>query len=327
MTAPLDLDFGSKAARGYALLDGADDRTSRPAPRTAGTAFQAAARACLDRTQVSARALIEGRRPEALHQTRMALRRLRSLLSAFRPVLADEGYDAVKSDLKALAGDLNEARDLDVFAHEVFQPAALAASTDERQGLAGLGTALHLRLAAAYDAAIAAIDSDRRRRVILDTAAWVETGAWAVSDEPGRRRARGQPADAFARETLDSLRRKLKRDGARLARLDSQERHHVRIRAKKLRYAADAFAPLFPDRPKRRKAFFKALKRLQTALGELNDRVVGRDLALGIVQGVDAQAAFAAGRLTAAREIDETRLLADAETAYGELMAVKRFWR
>jgi triphosphatase len=325
--APLDLAFESKAERGYALLPGAGETLAEPPPRggTAGQLFQRAARTQLALAQANARLLLEGRRPEALHQTRVALRRLRSLLSAFRPALADERYPAVAADLRALAGELNAARDLDVFAEEVFQPAALAADSAERAGLTGLGTALQAQRAEAYERALAAMGGAQRRRVALETAAWLETGAWTRSDALAE--ARDRPAEAFAAETLDRLRRKLKREGAGLAGLDPHHRHEARIRAKKLRYAAEAFAPLFPKHAGRRRKFFKALKALQEALGALNDQAVGRTLAERIAADAGPEAAFAAGRLTCERERDEATLLTEAEGAFEALMGVKPFWR
>jgi inorganic triphosphatase YgiF len=326
--AGLDLAFDSKAERGYALLDGATGKPPEAAPpgsdTTATRAFQRAARASLAAAQTGAGSFIARPDPETLHQTRVALRRLRSLLSAFRPMLADARYDAVRADIRAVASGLNAARDLDVFDADVLRPAALAAE-EERDGLAALGGAVAAARTVAYDQALAALDSDARRRAVLDVAAWLECGPW--TEDASLAALRDTRATTFGAEVLDRLRRKLKRAGAHLGRLDAHDRHEVRIRAKKLRYAADAFAPLFPAHAKRRRRFFKALKALQEALGALNDRSVGRELALRVAAPGGPEAAFAAGRLTAARDADEAGLLAAAQAAYAALFAAKPFWR
>ncbi|QTC89591.1 CHAD domain-containing protein [Brevundimonas pondensis] len=58
--------------------------------------------------------------------------------------------------------------------------------------------------------------------------------------------------------------------------LDAEARHHLRIRTKRLRYAAEFFTDLFPAR-RRRARYLKALERLQDTLGALNDLAVARD--------------------------------------------------
>lgn len=72
----------------------------------------------------------------------------------------------------------------------------------------------------------------------------------------------------------------MKRRGRHLDDLDPEERHRVRIAAKKLRYGAEFFAPLFPGKKagKRHGAFGKALSDLQDHLGALNDIATGHEL-------------------------------------------------
>ena len=115
---PLKLSFVSKAARGYALVDGGVRACKiKPAPplkakTPAGQAFQAVARLCLMQFSANQR-LVEGSRgPEAIHQMRVALRRMRSAIDTFAEVTADAERDAVMAELKWLAGELDEARDL-----------------------------------------------------------------------------------------------------------------------------------------------------------------------------------------------------------------------
>jgi inorganic triphosphatase YgiF len=318
--APLDLAFESKSDRGYALLgNGAVERSSPAGDLSAGQAFRRAARDLLAAFQLHARAFIAEPEADSLHQTRVALRRLRSLFSAFRPVARDETFDLLRDALRMLASALNEARDLDVFIE------VLGEAEPDEAGVEDLRRTAEARRATAYEHALAALDSDRRRRLALDVAAWLEAGPW-TRDEL-RAALRDQPATAFAGVTLDRLRRKLKRSGAHLARLSAEERHEARIQAKKLRYAADAFAPLFPQAEKSRRRFFRALKALQEALGSLNDQAVGRGLALQVAESAGPAAAFAAGRLTAQRERGEAALVDEAEASFKILMKQKPFWR
>jgi triphosphatase len=85
----------------------------------------------------------------------------------------------------------------------------------------------------------------------------------------------------------------VRRKGRRHAALNTAERHALRIAAKKLRYAAEFFAGLYPH--KRARPYLAALAALQDVLGTLNDTAVTQRLlselsvprgqAAGIVSG------------------------------------------
>ena len=77
----------------------------------------------------------------------------------------------------------------------------------------------------------------------------------------------------FVAHVLDLRWRKLKHRGRHLDRLSSEERHEIRIDAKKLRYASEFLSSLMSDPRHRRrhKMFIGALESLQTRLGDLND--------------------------------------------------------
>ena len=80
---------------------------------SASQALQLVARACIQEIQAQEPILRRTRSPEALHQIRVALRRWRTALSVFG---AAGGEDRTRTTLKWLSRELNEARDLDVFA-------------------------------------------------------------------------------------------------------------------------------------------------------------------------------------------------------------------
>jgi CHAD domain-containing protein len=114
-----------------------------------------------------------------------------------------------------------------------------------------------------------------------------------------------------------------------LRELDPPARHKLRIEAKKLRYAADAFAGLF-GRPKRARAFIEALKEVQDALGDLNDIAVGERLAheAAVIPGrAETDSAFVAGRITGAQHARIGPLTDRAEAAIEAFEAAKPFWK
>ena len=78
-------------------------------------AFKRAIHACIRQFRLNEALLVKNRDPHALHQARVAVRRMRSAFSIFRPMIGDDGA-ALRDELKWLASILGNARDLDVLA-------------------------------------------------------------------------------------------------------------------------------------------------------------------------------------------------------------------
>jgi triphosphatase len=126
---------------------------------------------------------------------------------------------------------------------------------------------------------------------------------------------------------LDQRHRKLRKRAKHVHRVAAAERHKARVAAKKLRYAAEFFAPLFPG--KRADAYVASLSKLQSALGRLNDLEVARTLVdeLAPKEVVDAGAAHAGGVVRgwlAASLAPELKRLRDAQRAFRKCVP---FWR
>ncbi|MDB5423497.1 MAG: hypothetical protein JWQ29_913 [Phenylobacterium sp.] len=312
--APLYLSFDGKAARGQALVAGAPlqarrgEKVALAAHATAVEAFQTVARNALGQIAANAAVLRAEAGAEAVHQLRVAARRLRSALSTFKPLLADPGLAAVKADLKWLAQGLNEARNLDVFAEGVAAQAKALATPPP--GLEALAEALEAARKHAWAKAAETASSERFRALMIDATAWVETGDWLQA-------AGSVSAKAFAGRALKKHLRKVLKGAKRLRRADDAARHHLRIEAKKLRYAAEAFAGLYP--PKAASRFIGRVKRLQEALGELNDLVVAGPLLASLP--LPPEAAFAAGELVGLRVAGKARSVDRAVRALGRLAA------
>jgi len=326
--APLRLSLVSKAERGYALALGEAPGARREAAvltreMTAAEAFQALGNTALGRLCVAAEALADLPGPDAVHNLRVAARRLRALLKLFRPVTGKLAATPASEALKALADALGPARDLDVYIAGAWRPAA-EADPQPVEGLGALGKALIDAQQAAYARALDAASPDRFGPLALDIAAWLEAGDWLADPERGQ--DRGTPARAFAAGRLKKLSKDVLSRGKGLDRLDAHERHRLRIQGKGLRYAIDALAPLFPDHPKRLERWSAATRDLQDALGGLNDQTLGASLAreAALADG-DPQAAYAAGALSAALEATD-KLMAEARAAMAELKGLKPFW-
>jgi len=255
---PLRLGTMSKSERGYALREGRLGRPAKADPVTLATAagegeaFRAVAFACLRHFRFNEIALLAGPDPEALHQARVALRRLRSALSLFRGTGRGSDYQHLREELRWFAGQFGDARNFDVLL------AGTAIPDDE---------ALRQKLAAerdkAYRRVLKALASARARALMLRLALWLELGGWRFKPRAAR------PVGELAERQLDRQWRKVRRRGAALGTLDADAEHELRIDVKKLRYAAEFLASLYPDG--RRGRFIAALKELQEQLGVAND--------------------------------------------------------
>lgn len=331
-TVPLRLGALSKSERGFRLLDGTAGPGKAPALRlaadaSAADAFRAITGACLRHLRLNEDVFLATRDPEALHQIRVSLRRLRSAFSLFDPILAhDPAARALSESVKRTTEPFGRARNLDVFL-ETTLPAEIARRPDE-PGLSELSARIAAERDAAHDAVVAVLESPAWRRLILDLLAWAETGPWLA---PGGPPERDGSARDFAGDTLERVRKRVKRRGRHLADLDPEARHRVRIAAKKLRYGADFFASLYSGKAarKRHKAFSAALSDLQDHLGGLNDLATAHDMLAGLAggEGSSGLALFAAGLAAADDEAGAEALVEAAADAYDDLFDARPFWR
>ena len=292
----------SKAERGY-LLRGPIRESVKAEPvlldadMTIRDAFLAIAGACLRHYRRNESLLLTAYRERALHQARVAVRRLRSALTLFKTVLLEADVARFQQELRWLAALLGEARDLDVL-HGRLDPVAQAAIAEAR-------AESHARVREW-------LESARVRGLLLDIAEWLALGA-------GCSGASDASVADFAASRLKKLHKRVAKGGDDLARLPSDLRHKVRKEAKKLRYGSEFFAGLYQDKPSQKAhgAYVKALAKLQDRLGDLNDLAT-------------APALFARYHLPDNIGLDiksEKQLLRKAGKAHDRFAQAPRFWR
>ena len=337
---PVHLAVQSKAERGYALLAAEKPRAVKAAPITIApdlnvqSAFQAIAKACLHQLAANQAVMLDDD-PEGLHQMRVALRRLRASLSLFSEMLSDPQTETLKAEFKWITGELGPARELEIFLKRVVKPATNGKSRGP--GVAVVARELRQRREDALARARAAVESPRFRRMMLDTAAWIETGEWMRNPDVLACILRERPIVEVAAEELRRRWKKICKRRGHLRELSARRRHRLRIQAKKLRYAAEFFAGAFPRKKsvRRREKFVAKLEALQDALGDLNDIAVHEQLSERLVDNSDtgrkrrgdrAKKAFAAGRLSGREEARAEPLLKEAERAHTTVVKAKPFW-
>jgi len=328
------LEQASKAERGYRLYAG-----TWPQPRkaekprvssemAAATAFEVLARPCLRQMRANEQPVLDGTDPEGVHQMRVAIRRLRALVTAFKPLFAAEPYDTLRGELKWLQNRLGPARDWDVFLLETLAP--LRQRLPSEDSLQALETAARALREEAYATARETVLSDRYTDLLLRLQLWLEEGGWRRTPGPGETDPGARPVAAFARDILDSRAKKLKKLGRKHAELSETQLHELRIRGKKLRYAAEFFAGAFAK--KSAKDYLARLEAIQDRLGALNDAATGQRLLDQLdrrlrAEGADTVAASATGIVLGWQACRMDRELAAFDGTWTKFAKAKAFWR
>jgi len=326
---PVMLEPDSKAARGYALVDALRRVPQRAenvelgAKESTEDALRGIVRACLRQVEGNADGLIAHDDAEWIHQMRIGTRRLRACLSLMRDVAPETTLAALADEAGWLADALGSARDLDVMAHETL--VALG------EGLRGMGDptgtpalrSLRARVARrrklARAAAREAVASARFVRFVLATGEFAATPRFGSTDEHAIA-GLAQPAQKFASPLLAKRHHKLVKRAVDLPRATPEAQHAARIAAKKVRYATEFFAPLYPR--KRARAFRTALADLQDLLGALNDARVGLALTKELAGPSSAATATMQG-FAAATRAQRAEALADA---WDKFVRCRPFW-
>ncbi len=269
--------IASKAERGYKLFlnEALRPFKSKPVPivetQTPVEAFRSVALACLEHFQRNESGLLIGGEAEFVHQARVALRRLRSAIKLFAPVLPPEFVAAYGQTWRTLAGALGDTRNWDVFLEETLPP--IAAAFPEHRDIKRLRKAAQGRAGNARKSVIGLLAVSEYPRLLLEFTAAIYT----LDDTAPL------PLKDFAGQQIAAYARKARRLASRHAELNPEERHKMRIAFKKLRYSLEFFAPLLPQR--RLKPYLAALAQLQDELGLINDHITAETLIVEALAG------------------------------------------
>ncbi|MFD6184086.1 CHAD domain-containing protein [Streptomyces goshikiensis] len=222
--------------------------------------------------------------PDSVHQLRVATRRLRSAFKTYRKVLDREVTDPLGDELRWLAAELGVDRDQEVLLDRLQTRLGELPRTLLLGPVRGrLRVWNNARRSGSRRRALAALDS-KRYVALLDAVD-------ALLADPPLLEGADEPADSvLPRAVLHDHRRLAQRIAAALDLEPGHERdlalHEARKAAKRSRYAAEAAVPAL-GKPAKRLA--KAVKKVQTLLGDHQDSVVAREALLGL--GVQATAA------------------------------------
>jgi triphosphatase len=321
----LKLGTRSKAERGYRLALEKRDTSAEPEKshpvrigrnNSSASAFAAILASVGRQILVNRAAVLETDDPEATHQLRIGLRRLRSALQALRPFVTSPSLKSFEHRARELTRGVGVLRDADVLISAIAAPVEAKAS--DKSGFAELNEALLRHRRATREEVRAALRGPAWTRLQLYLALWPRT--LQENDKLAR------PIAKLARKGLRQAWRKCAKLGAAIDDLSGEERHEMRKALKKLRYQTEFFAPLFAE--KKTEAFARQLKALQDVFGYVNDvRMAQRLIEIQRHHGESSiTAARAAGYILGQHEAEARHVWRQAAPAWRGLERASRFW-
>jgi CHAD domain-containing protein len=228
--------------------------------------------------------------PEAVHQARVATRKLRSHLRTFGPLLDPEWTEPLRSELGWLAMGLGAVRDREVLLERLRERAKTLPPSDLRSAGSLLHT-LEEEIETLRTKLMAELSSVR----YIDLLDRLVIAAHAPATLPEA----DEPASKVLPPMAAGPWRRLRSAVKQLPETPTDpELHRIRILAKRARYAAEAVAPVAG---KAAEAFARAAAKLQTILGEHQDSVTAQAWLRST--RISGRRAFVAGELIAMEHV------------------------
>jgi inorganic triphosphatase YgiF len=322
---PIRLAEGSKAERGYNLLLRRQDASAAPqkARHVALSGSESCAQAltlfvdaATEQIALNRRALLETDDPEAAHQFRIGLRRLRSALRIFRPLADTPATRELEQHAREVGRRISELRNADVFIESIYSPVAGAMKGEP--GFGELREGLLAHRATRRDEARKALAGDTWSKLQLYLLLWPST-----VESNGKLQTALRP---LAQTALAKAWKKIARQADGIVDLSIEQRHDLRKALKGFRYAAEFLGTLY-DKDKVDR-FIKDLKALQDVFGYVNDVATARELN-GICQARcpdNAEAQRAAGYVLGWHDVNARQMWERAPKEWRRLKKRTAFW-
>src|SRR5262249_14855600 len=261
------------------------------------------------------RAVLESDDPEAAHQLRIGLRRLRAALRALRPLVDRSSLRAFERSARDIGRHVGKLRDADVLISGIHAPAEAAAV--DKTGFSELHQALVRNREAKRDDVRQALSGPQWTKLQLYLTLWPRT----LEEIDGLNKSIGK----HARKVLAKAWKKPAKLGRHLDSLDSAQRHEMRKALKELRYQAEFMAPMFDKRDA--KQFILQLKALEDVFGSLNDvRMVPRLIEIQRERQAGSDAVRAASYAVGHHDAEAGHVWRQAGKAWRKLERAPRFW-
>lgn len=216
---------------------------------------------CLIQILPNATAIADGSpNGDHVHQLRVGIRRLRSLLKIFKNQQIEKEW---LDTLKQTFSQLGEYRDKEILLTKT-QPML------EQQGSPHVEWSLDVPVTP-----IKAVKNNEFQQVLLNLINFVHLPI-VVDNDVLDNQLESVKARKIAGKKLDKLFKKVVKASENFAKLDTESQHNIRKDLKTLRYVSELVAPLFYQTDvKKLNKFLNALEPVQDVLGEYNDNAVG----------------------------------------------------
>jgi len=275
---PVRLGTLAKSERGFLLRTGTPPAVVRASPALAGSpsvdeAISALLGACVKQFLANFAAFEEGDSQYAIHQMRVALRRLRALLGLFGKAFPCPELSAFRHEAKMLAGAMNGARDIDVFL-DLLRDGPCRVFADVA-GFAGMMGECAARRRAEYDKIKILLAAPETTAFVLSLQSALARRVWRNGLDAAALARLVAPARDLAGQQISRMHQKILKRGGKHLRLSAHDRHELRIGVKKLRYTTESFSGLFEAR-KQVRGYLRSAAGLQDALGGFNDLVMAQ---------------------------------------------------
>lgn len=261
--------------------------------------------------------------PDAVHQMRVATRRLRSTLRSFEGIVASDSTRRLAAELKWLGTVLGTARDGEVLASHLLAglregPVEVVIGPVQAR-VQGHFAPVY---ADAHTALLAVLDSERYFSLLDELDALLaEPPLTAQARMPA---AQVLPA-AVRRPGRQTARRMRRTRGAEQGKPMDEALHNARKAARRARYASEAVAPVIGKKAGR---LAKQMKKMQSVLGDHQDSVIAQaaERDLGVKAHLAGENAFSYGLLYGRDACDAERLRAKAWRTWARASR-RRYWR
>lgn len=217
---------------------------------------------------------------ETAQDLRVSLRRLRSGLTLFRPLISPEHQKALLEDARWLAAEVTRLRDLYLLAQDTLTPARVALPNNS--ALEALENQVTATIHRERETLSQLFEEDRYKAMIATGNALGDPEIW----RPGA--ADTQRVEALCQDTLATRLNQAIKYGESLKRLDPNSRDSFRKSLRKLRATAEFSQSMFAN--KKTKAFLKQLKKLLDSMVAARDASAVRDTLEWLVADMDADA-------------------------------------
>lgn len=252
--------------------------------------------------------------PDAVHKMRVAVRRTRSILRSYGRILDRDQTDKLQPELRWLAAELGEVRDLEVLRERFTArldalPEEIAKNRAWLDALAGREQAAYKRLNRALASA--------RYFTLLDSLEAL------IADPPFTERA-SRDAETEVRKIVKKTWQRLDKAYAAAEKAQDPQvaRHEARKDAKRARYAAEAAVPALGQAAQ---TIARGAERLQEIMGGYQDGVIAQSHLTAAAAGAPPEEAFTIGVVWGIEQAAAQAALEDIPAVWDEVNSTLPF--